>query len=79
MRLEELIERMGGKPRWGRDRHEGTAHERYPEAYARLFRLLGKVRAQGLEGVREFLDMAALSRSDDSRLSTWPPCREAWR
>jgi DNA polymerase III epsilon subunit family exonuclease len=63
--LPELIERMGGQRRWGRDRTEALPHERYPEAYARLFRLLAKVRGEGLhEGIRQFLDMVALSRSD---------------
>jgi DNA polymerase III epsilon subunit family exonuclease len=64
--LNELIERMGGKRRWGRG-GEATARERYPEAYARLFRLLANVRADGVqEGVRRFLDMVALSRTDGS-------------
>src|SRR5262249_18944501 len=40
---------------------------RYPEAYARLFRLIGNVKAASLpEGVQRFLDMVALSRSDGS-------------
>jgi DNA polymerase III epsilon subunit family exonuclease len=65
--LEELLRRMGGRPAWGRDPQDAAPGGRYPEAYARLFRLVAKVRATSPdEGLREFLDMAALSRSDGS-------------
>jgi DNA polymerase III epsilon subunit family exonuclease len=65
--LEELVRRMTGKPAWGRGSPPEAPQDRYADAYARLFRLVARVKATSLEGgVREFLDMAALSRSDGS-------------
>jgi DNA polymerase III epsilon subunit family exonuclease len=62
--LEELIGRLGGG-RWKKARGETAPRDRYPEAYARLSRLLATVQAPTREeALRAFLDKVALSRSD---------------
>ncbi|HET7038688.1 MAG TPA: exonuclease domain-containing protein, partial [Gemmatimonadales bacterium] len=62
--LEDVIERLGGAGRMAQLRAERSAAQRYPEAYARLRRLLdGAAGALG-ESVDRFLDQVALSASD---------------
>lgn len=64
---DDLIERLGGKGLMERLRAEKTADERYPQAMARLRRLLQRCEAPTLDGqVREFLELVALSKHDGS-------------
>jgi hypothetical protein len=63
--LEDVIERLGGAALMVRLRADRSAAERYPEAYARLRRVLGAGTGSSLaESVDRFLDQIALSSSD---------------
>ena len=62
---EVVIERLGGAALMARLRADRSAEERYPEAYARIRRLLDANPAPTLaEGVDRLLDQVALSSSD---------------
>jgi DNA helicase-2/ATP-dependent DNA helicase PcrA len=68
--LDEIIDRLGGKKRMERLRTERTADDRYPQAMARLRRLLLRCDALLLEGqIAQFLELVALSRQDGSETS----------
>lgn len=63
--VEELIERLGGKSLMDRLRSEKTADDRYPQAMARLRRLIAGCESPILEGqIQEFLELVALSKHD---------------
>jgi DNA helicase-2/ATP-dependent DNA helicase PcrA len=68
--VDEVIERLGGKAKMERLRKERTADDRYPQAMARLRRLLMRSAAPLLEGqIQEFLELVALSKHDGSEVS----------
>lgn len=63
--LQALLPRLLGANDWPGGRGEPTLQDRYPEAHARLTRLLATIQATTLdESIRELLDRTALSRSD---------------
>jgi superfamily I DNA/RNA helicase len=63
--VEEVIDRLGGTERMARVRAGRRPDQRYPQAMARVRRLLGDLESVGLaEQVEEFLQRVALSRSD---------------
>jgi DNA polymerase III epsilon subunit family exonuclease len=63
--LQALLPRLLGADGWSGGRGEPTLHDRYPEAYERLARLLGLIQATSLdEAICELLDRTALSRSE---------------
>jgi superfamily I DNA/RNA helicase len=63
--LDQVIELLGGRRLYERLRAERSAEERYPEAYARLRRLVEACGAPTLEAsVDRFLERVALSTSD---------------
>lgn len=65
--LATLLERLLGRDGWHGGRGEPTLRDRYPEAHARLARLLAMVKPAPLDkAIRELLDRSALSRSDGS-------------
>jgi superfamily I DNA/RNA helicase len=62
--VEQLIARLGGRDLMGRLRREKKASDRYPEAMARLSRLLEQSKAGDLrEQLVGFLERIALSQS----------------
>ncbi|HEX7121576.1 MAG TPA: UvrD-helicase domain-containing protein [Gemmatimonadaceae bacterium] len=64
-RLDDLIERLGGRERMMRIRAEKTPDQRYPVAMARLRRLLDQCGTGTLqEQIASLLEQIALSRSD---------------
>jgi superfamily I DNA/RNA helicase len=68
--LDEIIDRLGGKKRMERLRTERTADDRYPQAMARLRRLLQRCDSPLLDGqIAQFLELVALSRQDGSEVS----------
>jgi DNA polymerase III epsilon subunit family exonuclease len=63
--VEEVILRLGGRDRMERIRAERTAQQRYPDAYARLQRLIAVSHAETLDAsVDRMLELVALSSSD---------------
>ena len=63
--VDDLVERLGGKSLMDRLRTEKSADERYPQAMARLRRLMQRCQSPTLEGqVMEFLELVALSKHD---------------
>jgi DNA polymerase III epsilon subunit-like protein len=63
--LDQVIELLGGRRLYERLRAERSAEERYPEAYARLRRLVEACGAPTLdESVDRFLERVALSTSE---------------
>ncbi len=63
--VDELIERLGGVDRMHRVRTEKRPDQRYPQAMARVRRLLQALGSGGLrEEIDEFLGRVALSKSD---------------
>jgi DNA polymerase III epsilon subunit family exonuclease len=63
--LDEVIERLGGRSLLHRVRRQKTAEQRYPVSVARLRNVLSLVTAQSVdEGIRQLLEIAALSRHD---------------
>ena len=63
--LDEAIELLGGRRLYERLRTERSAEERYPEAYARLRRLIEACGAPTLDAsVDRFLERVALSTSE---------------
>jgi DNA polymerase III epsilon subunit family exonuclease len=63
--LDEVIDRLGGRRLYERLRVERSAEERYPEAYARLRRLVEACGAPMLdESVDRLLERVALSTSE---------------
>jgi DNA polymerase III epsilon subunit family exonuclease len=63
--LAVLLERLGGEGGWPGAGAAPAAEDRHPEAFGRLWRLVGTVKATGLEdAVRELLDRVALSTSE---------------
>ena len=68
--VDEVIDRLGGRKLMERLRTERTADDRYPQAMARLRRLLLRCNAPLLEGqIAQFLELVALSRQDGSEVS----------
>jgi DNA polymerase III epsilon subunit family exonuclease len=62
--LEQLIERLGGRPLMGKLRREKSAEDRYPVAMARLKRVIENVGPGVLrEQLAKFLEQVALSNS----------------
>jgi DNA polymerase III epsilon subunit-like protein len=67
--VEALIELLGGKELMDRLRAERTADDRYPQAMARLRRLMSGCDAPVLEGqIDEFLELVALSKHDGTEV-----------
>jgi DNA helicase-2/ATP-dependent DNA helicase PcrA len=67
--VEDLIERLGGKELMERLRAERTADDRYPQAMARLRRLMSGCDAPVLEGqIDQFLELVALSKHDGTEV-----------
>lgn len=63
--VDELIDRLGGPARMARIRAEKTAADRYPNAMARIRRLMEGLEGEPLEpAIVEFLNRVALSKSD---------------
>ncbi len=63
--VEEVIERLGGRALMERIRTERGAHQRYPEAMARLRALIDASRGETFEdSVRRLLERVALSTSE---------------
>lgn len=63
--LDELVRRLGGEKRRQRIQEERKARDRYPQAMARVQRLLTGLTEDGLDGqIAEFLGRVALSKSD---------------
>ena len=67
--MDDVIERLGGKALMDRLRAERSADERYPQAMARLRRLLLSCDALLLDGqIRQFLELVALSKHDGTEV-----------
>jgi hypothetical protein len=67
--MDDVIERLGGKALMERLRAERSADERYPQAMARLRRLLLSCNALLLEGqIKQFLELVALSKHDGTEV-----------
>lgn len=65
--VDDLIERLGGRKLLERVRTERTADDRYPQAMARLRRLMQSCDAPLLDGqIAQFLELVALSKHDGS-------------
>jgi DNA polymerase III epsilon subunit family exonuclease len=63
--LAVLLERLGGADGWPGGGQPPTPEDRHPEAFARLWRLVGTVKATAPEdAVRELLDRVSLSTSE---------------
>jgi DNA polymerase-3 subunit epsilon len=68
--VEDLIARLGGQKRLERLRQERSADDRYPQAMARLRRLLAECDAPILEAqIGQLLELVALSRQDGTEVS----------
>lgn len=68
--LDDLIARLGGRARMERLRREKTAEDRYPQAMARLRRLIAECDAISLSGqVTQLLELVALSRQDGTEVA----------
>ncbi|HEX9562443.1 MAG TPA: UvrD-helicase domain-containing protein [Gemmatimonadaceae bacterium] len=66
---DNLVARLGGEKRMERLRREKSAEDRYPQAMARLRRLLAECDAITLEGqIGQLLDLVALSRQDGTEV-----------
>ena len=62
--VEDVIERLGGEKKMKQIRAEKSVAERYPEALARLGRLIQASEAATLDdNIRRFLELVALSKS----------------
>ncbi len=67
--VEVVIERLGGTALMERLRAERSADDRYPQAMARLRRLLASCESPTLAGqVGEFLELVALSKHDGTEV-----------
>ena len=67
--MDDVIERLGGKALMDRLRAERSADERYPQAMARLRRLLLSCNAVLLDGqIKQFLELVALSKHDGTEV-----------
>jgi len=67
--VDEVIDRLGGTSLMERLRAERTADDRYPQAMARLRRLLLRCEAPVLEGqIEQFLELVALSKHDGTEV-----------
>jgi superfamily I DNA/RNA helicase len=63
--VDDVIDRLGGRRLMDRLRLERSADDRYPQAMARLRRLLASCKAPLLEGqIEQFLELVALSKHD---------------
>jgi superfamily I DNA/RNA helicase len=68
--VDEVIDRLGGKSLMERLRAERTADDRYPQAMARLRRLLARCQGPILEAqIQEFLELVALSKQDGTEVN----------
>jgi superfamily I DNA/RNA helicase len=71
MRVEEVVERLGGEGLRRRLRTTKPMAQRYPISVARLQGLVESLEATDLqEAMRELIDKAALSRSDGADTAT---------
>jgi superfamily I DNA/RNA helicase len=67
--MDDVIERLGGRKLMDRLRTERTADDRYPQAMARLRRLLANCDAPLLQGqIEQFLELVALSKHDGTEV-----------
>ena len=67
--VDDVIELLGGTKRMERLRAERTADDRYPQAMARLRRLMGACDAPLLHGqIQQFLELVALSKHDGTEV-----------
>ena len=67
--LEELIERLGGRARMERIRAEKSADDRYPQAMARLRRLLSQCGGATLgEQIGALLELVVLSKQEGTEV-----------
>ena len=67
--VDDVIERLGGQRLMDRLRLERNADDRYPQAMARLRRLLASCSAPLLEGqIEQFLELVALSKHDGTEV-----------
>jgi superfamily I DNA/RNA helicase len=68
--VDEVVDRLGGKSLMERLRTQKSADDRYPQAMARLRRLLQRCDAPLLESqIGQFLELVALSKQDGSEVS----------
>jgi DNA helicase-2/ATP-dependent DNA helicase PcrA len=68
--VDDLIARLGGQKRLERLRLERSADDRYPQAMARLRRLLAECDAPTVEGqIGQLLELVALSRQDGTEVA----------
>jgi superfamily I DNA/RNA helicase len=67
--VDDVIDLLGGKRKMERLRAERTADDRYPQAMARLRRLMAACDAPLLHGqIQQFLELVALSKHDGTEV-----------